>query len=73
MGFQSFDDKILKLLGRFHKSEDCFHTFKNVRKAGFDNINTDMIFNIPGLSINNWKKDLNKLLELNPEHISAYS
>ena len=73
MGFQSFDDKILKLLGRLHKSEDCFNTFKNVRKAGFDNINTDMIFNIPGLSINNWKKDLNKLLELNPEHISAYS
>ena len=73
MGFQSFNDKILKLLGRLHKSEDCFNTFKNVRKAGFDNINTDMIFNIPGLSINNWKKDLNKLLELNPEHISAYS
>jgi len=73
MGFQSFDDKILKLLGRLHKSKDCFNTFKNVRKAGFDNINTDMIFNIPGLSINNWKKDLNKLLELNPEHISAYS
>ena len=73
MGFQSFDDKILKLLGRLHKSEDCFNTFKNVRKAGFDNINTDMIFNIPGLSINNWKKDLNKLLKLNPEHISAYS
>ena len=73
MGFQSFDDKILKLLGRIHKSEDCFNTFKNVRKAGFDNINTDMIFNIPGLSIENWKKDLNKLLKLNPEHISAYS
>ena len=73
MGFQSFDDKILKLLGRLHEAKDCFNTFKNVRKAGFDNINTDMIFNIPGLSVNNWKKDLNKLLELDPEHISAYS
>ncbi len=73
MGFQSFDDKILKLLGRLHKSKDCFKTFKNVRKAGFDNISTDMIFNIPELSIENWKKDLNKLLELNPDHISAYS
>jgi len=73
MGFQSFDDKILKALGRLHKSENCFKTFKNARKAGFDNINTDMIFNIPNLSIDNWKKDLNKLLGLNPDHISAYS
>ena len=73
MGFQSFDDKILKVLGRLHKSKDCFKTFKNARKAGFDNINTDMIFNIPDLSVENWKKDLNKLLELKPEHISAYS
>ena len=73
MGFQSFDDKILKILGRLHKSKDCFKTFKNARKVGFDNINTDMIFNIPDLSVENWKKDLNKLLELKPEHISAYS
>ena len=73
MGFQSFNDKILNLLGRLHKSEDCFKTFENARKAGFDNINTDMIFNIPGLSVKNWSKDLNKLLELDPEHISAYS
>ena len=73
MGFQSFDDKILKVLGRLHKSKDCFKTFKNARKVGFDNINTDMIFNIPDLSVENWKKDLNKLLELKPEHISAYS
>ena len=73
MGFQSFNNKILKVLGRLHQSEDCFKTFKNARKAGFDNINTDMIFNIPELSTDNWKKDLNKLLELEPEHISAYS
>ncbi len=73
MGFQSFDDKILKVLGRLHKSKDCFKTFKNARKAGFDNINTDMIFNIPDLSVKNWIKDLNKLIELDPDHISAYS
>ena len=73
MGFQSFNDKILKLLGRLHQSSECFRTFENARKAGFDNINADMIFNIPGLSITNWEKDLKKLLKLNPEHISAYS
>ena len=73
MGFQSFDDKILKVLGRLHQSKDCFKTFNNARKAGFDNISTDMIFNIPELSTQNWKKDLTRLLELDPEHISAYS
>jgi len=73
MGFQSFNDKLLKKLGRLHKSEDCLNTFKNARKAGFDNINTDMIFNIPNLSTNSWKKDLLKLTTFNPEHISAYS
>mgnify|MGYP001407739348 FL=1 len=73
IGFQSFDDNILKLLGRLHKSDDCFKTFKDLRKAGFDNINADIIFNIPSLTVENWTKDLNKLLELDPEHISAYS
>jgi len=73
MGFQSFNDKILKLLGRLHQSSDCFKTFKNARKAGFSNINTDMIFNIPGLSIEDWEKELVTLMQLDPEHISAYS
>ncbi len=73
MGFQSFDDKILKVLGRLHQSKDCFKTFNNARKAGFDNISADMIFNIPELSTQNWKKDLTRLLELDPEHISSYS
>ena len=73
MGFQSFDDKILKTLGRLHKTKDCFKTFDNARKAGFNNISTDMIFNIPELSTQSWKKDLEKLLDLEPNHISAYS
>jgi len=73
IGFQSFDNNILKLLGRLHEADDCFKTFKNARKADFDNINADMIFNIPGLSIEKWTKDLDKLLTLEPEHISAYS
>ena len=73
MGFQSFDDKILKVLGRLHQSKDCFKTFNNARKAGFDNISADMIFNIPELSTQKWNSDLNRLIELDPEHISAYS
>ncbi len=73
MGFQSFDDKILKVLGRLHQSKDCFKTFNNARKAGFDNISADMIFNIPELSTQKWNSDLTRLIELDPEHISAYS
>ena len=73
IGFQSFNDKVLKNIGRFHRSNDCFKTFKNARKAGFKNINTDMIFNIPNLSTNQWIGDIKKLISLEPEHISAYS
>ena len=65
--------KILKQIGRLHNAKDCFETFDNARKAGFENINSDMIFNIPKLSVKEWIKDLNKLLEINPEHVSAYS
>ena len=73
IGFQSFNDKVLKNIGRFHRSNDCFKTFKNARKAGFKNINTDMIFNIPNLSTNQWISDIKKLISIEPEHISAYS
>ena len=59
-----------KQLGRLHNAKDCFETFDNARKAGFENINSDMIFNIPKLSVKEWIRDLNKLLEINPDHIS---
>ena len=73
MGFQSFDTDLLNFLGRIHNPEDCFKTFDKARKAGFDNINADLIFDIPGQSLSQWKKDLKTLVELQPEHISAYS
>ena len=73
MGFQSFDRDLLTFLSRIHSSEDCINTFKNARKAGFDNINADLIFDIPGQSLRQWKKDLKTLVDLDPEHISAYS
>jgi len=73
MGFQSFDTDLLNFLGRIHDPEDCFKTFDNARKAGFDNINADLIFDIPGQSLSKWKKDLKTLVDLQPEHISTYS
>ena len=73
MGVQSFKSNLLSFLSRIHSAGDAINTFKSARKAGFDNINCDQIYNIPNQSINDWIDDLNQLIQLNPEHISAYS
>ncbi len=73
MGFQSFDPGLLKFLGRLHDPRDCHRTFDAARRAGFDNINADLLFNIPGQTLRRWQSDLAALVELGLEHISAYS
>jgi len=73
LGFQTFDEKLLSFLGRLHSPEDCINTYNNARKAGFENINTDLIFDIPGQTMKRWKDDLARLVDLGPEHISTYS
>ena len=73
IGFQSFDSRILKFLDRLHSPEDSIKTFKNARLAGFNNINADLIFNIPGQSLERWTKDIEHLISLDLEHISTYS
>jgi oxygen-independent coproporphyrinogen-3 oxidase len=73
IGFQSFNDKLLKFLGRLHTSEHSISTFNDARKAGIDNINTDLIYDIPKQLVREWKNDLFLVNALNPEHISAYS
>ena len=72
-GFQSLDNSLLKFLDRLHKPDDCIITYNDARDAGFDNINTDMIFNIPGQSIKTLSNDLKTVSDLGPEHISCYS
>jgi len=73
IGAQSFDDDILKKLGRVHNAEDITKTFEMARKTGFDNINLDLMFAVPGQNLTKWKSSLNKALRLKPEHISLYS
>ena len=73
IGVQSFKPELLQFLTRIHSTEDVFRTFQSARDAGFENINCDLIYNIPGQSLEDWQSDLNKLIILNPEHISAYS
>ena len=73
IGFQSLQPKLLTYLSRLHTPKDCFSTYRNARDAGFENINIDMIFNIPGQSLKVFQDDLQQVVKLEPEHISAYS
>ena len=73
IGFQSLNDNLLKFLGRLHSSSDALATFDLAREIGYDNINVDMIYDIPGQSIDRWLKDLSIIIDLRPEHICAYS
>ncbi|MCK4778445.1 MAG: radical SAM family heme chaperone HemW [Actinomycetia bacterium] len=72
LGIQSFDPKILKVLGRNHSVENSLKAFKQIRKAGFDNINIDLIYGTPGETVESWKKTVRKAVFLQPTHISIY-
>lgn len=72
-GLQSTDNATLKLLGRIHTYEKFVESFKCARKAGFNNINVDMMAALPGQSLDSYMEGLAKVVSLNPEHISAYS
>ena len=72
IGVQSWDDGILKTLGRVHSAEQAEATYRTVREAGFDNINLDLMFAIPGQTRAQWRETLRRTIALAPEHISAY-
>lgn len=73
LGLQSADNDELKTLGRIHTYEEFEQSFIMARKAGFMNINIDIMSAIPKQSMTSYKNTLNKVLSLKPEHISAYS
>lgn len=73
IGFQSFNDDLLKFMNRDHSSNKAIETYYNARKVGFDNISLDLIFGVPNQSMDILKNDLDKFLELSPEHLSIYS
>lgn len=72
MGVQSWDDQVLKSLGRTHDADKAEESFRNLRQAGFDNISIDLIFGVPGQSLESWRSSLERSLRLAPEHLSAY-
>ena len=73
IGIQSFDDALLRYLNRIHTSATAIHSVDLARKAGFNNISIDLIYAIPGLSMEAWQKNIGRAIELAPPHISAYT
>jgi oxygen-independent coproporphyrinogen-3 oxidase len=72
LGVQSWDDQLLKVLGREHSAQQAEQSFHLLRAAGFSNINIDLMFGLPGQTIEQWKMTLEKTIALQPDHISAY-
>lgn len=72
LGVQSFDDNLLKTLGRSHNSETADKAIDMIYNAGFENIGIDLIFGIPGQTIAVWRDTLNRTISKQPPHISAY-
>ena len=72
-GLQSCNNQILKKIGRIHTFKEFLENYNLARKIGFNNINIDLMYGLPNLTIQDWKDTLEKISELRPEHISAYS
>lgn len=73
MGVQSFDDAELHWLGRMHSAAEAEAAYDAARRAGFDNINLDFMFGLPGQELDTWSGTLDRALALGPDHISLYS
>ena len=73
IGLQETNNKLLKLIGRIHTYEEFLNIYKMAREVGFKNINIDLMIGLPKQSIQNIKESLEKIIKLNPEHISVYS
>lgn len=73
IGVQSFHDRLLGVLGRIHSAAQAVQAVQLARKAGFDNLNLDFIFGIPGQTNHDWRETLHRAVEMAPEHIAAYS
>ena len=72
MGVQSWNDRLLKTLGRVHSASQARRSYEILREAGVKNINLDLMFGIPGQSAGEWRESLDITIALEPDHISAY-
>jgi len=72
IGIQSFDDPVLRFLGRRHMAADAVAAIEMAVRAGFDNIGLDLIYGIPGQDLASWQRTLEKALSFRPAHLSCY-
>ena len=72
IGIQSFEQRHLEYMNRAHNSEEALNCIKLAQENGFNNITIDLIYGLPNQSLDDWKKELDKFLNLNIPHLSAY-
>ncbi|MBT3470494.1 MAG: radical SAM family heme chaperone HemW [Opitutae bacterium] len=72
LGVQSFQDEMLDAIGRRQSSSQALDAYDRIREAGFDNVNIDLMFALPNQTMDLWIRDLEKLRELSPDHVSTY-
>lgn len=72
IGIQSFDDADLRLMNRRHTAQAAIDVVANAQREGFDNITIDLIYGVPGMSNDTWKRNIEQALSLGIQHISAY-
>jgi len=73
IGCQSLNDAVLEFMGRIHTRDDFFKTYDTARCCGFENINADLIFGVPGQTVQMFQQDVKEVLNLQPKHLSFYS
>jgi putative oxygen-independent coproporphyrinogen III oxidase len=73
LGVQSFNDELLKRIGRVHRAVDVFRSIADIKKIGFKNISIDLIFSLPGQTLADFKQTLEQAFSLELPHYSGYS
>lgn len=72
IGIQSFDDEMLKLMNRRHTAQQAIDAVKNCQQAGYSNISVDLIYGLPQMTADDWRRQLDNVARLNVQHLSAY-
>ena len=73
IGLQTTNDETLARLGRLHDFDGFLRAYGGARSAGFENVNIDLMFGLPGQTMADWQTTLDRVIDLRPEHVSAYA
>lgn len=73
LGIQSFNNRVLKTLGREHNADEACESVRILRETGMDEVNIDLMFSVPGQTLGDWQHTLDTAVSLQPDHISAYN